>query len=103
MISQNEIIIKDYLKNHMGLSEKRVLQELEGLKKYSDIVNEFAYYIQNSWNSNKTEWITIEGFSARKLIEQYSLSVLGAYNYLIYLCEDPNEALEFLTKGLPRE
>ena len=103
MVSQNEIIIKEYLKNHMGLSEKRILQEYDGLREYPDIESEFAFYIENSWDNKKTDWIVVEGFSALQLYEQYPLSVLGAYNYLIYLREEPEEALGLLKKGLPKE
>lgn len=103
MASQNEIIIKEYLKNHIGLTEKRVIQEYDGLCVYSDIESEFAFYIKNGWIDNKIEWLTIEGFTAKQLHEQYQLSELGAYNYLIYLREEAKEALEFLKKGLPRK
>ena len=103
MVSQNEIIIKEYLKNHMGLSEKRILQEYDGLKKYPDIESELAFFIENGWDDKKSEWIIAEGFSAQQLHEQYPLSVLGAYNYLIYLREEPEEALGLLKKGLPKE
>lgn len=103
MTSQNEIVIKEYLKNDMGLPEKRVLQEYDGLKVHPDIECEFAFYIENGWDTKKSDWITIEGFTARQLHEQYPLSALGAYNYLIYLREEPKEALALLKKGLPRE
>ena len=102
MTSQNEIVIKEYL-NNMGLSEKRVLQEYYGLKDHPDIAGEFAFYIENGWDTKKSDWITIEGFTARQLNEQYPLSALGAYNYLIYLREEPKEALGLLKKGLLRE
>ena len=103
MVSQNEIIIKEYLKNHMELSEKRILQEYDGLREYPDIENEFAFYIENGWDDKKVDWIVVEGFSARQLNEQYPLSVLGAYNYLIYLREEVDEAKKFLKQGLPRK
>lgn len=103
MNSQNERVIREYLKGNMKLSEKRISQEYAGLKKYQDIESEFAFYIENGWDGKKTDWISIEGFTARELHEKYPVSVLGAYNYLIYLREEPEEALEFLQKGLPRE
>lgn len=103
MESQNEKVIKEYLKNNMELSEKRILQEYAGLKMHEDIACEFASYIENGWDDKKTDWISIESFTARELYEKYPLSVLGAYNYLIYLREEPREALELLRKGLPRE
>lgn len=103
MESQNERVIKEYLKSNMNLSEKRISQEYAGLKVHSDIECEFAFYIENGWDSKKADWISIEGFTAQELHKKYPLSVLGAYNYLIYLREEPEEALELLRKGLPRE
>lgn len=103
MENQNESVIKEYLKSNMNLSKKRISQEYVGLKAHSDIECEFAFYIENGWDSKKTDWISIEGFTARELHEKYPLSVLGAYNYLIYLREEPEEALAFLQKGLPKE
>ena len=38
-----------------------------------------------------------------KLVEDFSLSPLGAYNYLIYLRENPQNALADLKAGLPRK
>lgn len=103
MENQNELLVKEFLKSHMGLSEKRVLQEYRGLKKYPDIEAEFVSYIKNGWDDIQSNNLVVEGFSAKQLYEQYPLSVLGAYNYLIYLREEPVEALNFLKKGLPRK
>ena len=41
------------------------------------------------------------GYYASKLVEDFPLSPLGAYNYLIYLREDPQNAIADLKAGLP--
>lgn len=102
-MSQNERVIKDYLRKEIGLTEKRVFQEYEGIKKHPDIENELALYIQNGCKTVPETPVVVEGFSAEKLYNQYPLSVVGAYNYLIYLREEPEEALDMLDRGLPRE
>ena len=43
------------------------------------------------------------GYYASKLVEEFPLSQLGAYNYLIYLREDPEHALANLKAGLPKK
>ena len=43
------------------------------------------------------------GYTAETLHRDYNLSPLGAYNYLVYLKEDPNNALTDLKAGLPRK
>lgn len=103
LLTQNGQLIKEYLQKEIGLTEKRACQECVGIQKHPDIESEFILYIQSGWEKVSEAPIVVEGFSAEKLYNQYSLSVVGAYNYLIYLREDPEEALEFLKKGLPRE
>jgi len=45
----------------------------------------------------------VRGYSAEELHDHYRLNVLGAYNYLVFLREDPMRALGLLKKGLPRK
>lgn len=96
----NQMIIKNYLKEKLHLNEYRCEQECQGIHRYDDIEQEFVDYILNKWNEDQL--IEVEGFTAKILHEEYPLSILGAYNYLIYLREKPQEALENLKKGLPR-
>ena len=42
--------------------------------------------------------IKVEGYTAQQLNETTHLTVMGAYNYLIYLREDPKMALDNLKK-----
>lgn len=101
MKKNNEIIIKNFIKENNNLNDYRINQEYLGIHKYPEIEEEFVYYILNGWSIDKTLLI-VEGFTAKKLLENYPLSVLGAYNYLIYLKEEPKDALDNLRKGLPR-
>ena len=45
--------------------------------------------------------IQVHGYTAEKLNKSTHLSILGSYNYLIYLREDKMNALSDLEKGLP--
>lgn len=73
---------------------------MDKLHKYGDIFNEFYYYVlRESFEDGVVE----SGYYASKLVEDFSLSPLGAYNYLIYLREDPQNALADLKAGLPRK
>lgn len=47
--------------------------------------------------------IEVCGYTAEKIKNSTSLSVLGAYNYLIYLREDEAAALENIKKELPEK
>lgn len=95
----NEKIIKEYIKKNNNLNEYRANQDYNELHKFTDIEEEFVYYVQFGW---KSDLLYVEGFTAKKLHEEYPLTVLGAYNYLVYLREEPKEALNNLNKGLPR-
>ncbi len=97
----NEIIIKQYLKNVIQLNDYRITQEYDGIHEHQDIESEFVKYIQNDFEN--IDMIIVEGYSVKKLVDEFPLSVLGAYNYLIYLRTNPSEALLDLQKGLPRK
>lgn len=99
-MKDNKSIIKKYLKEECVLNEYRAEQEYQGLHKYKDIEQELINYILN--NLDEKNIIQVEGFTVKDLHEQYPLSILGAYNYLVYLRENPKEALINLKKGLPR-
>ena len=45
--------------------------------------------------------VTVEGYQAKRLLNEYSLSPLRAYNMLIYLREEPEEALQKLKEKSP--
>lgn len=47
--------------------------------------------------------VMAEGFTAKRLCESQALTPLAAYNYLLYLRESPQEALDKLKKGLRRK
>lgn len=99
-MEKREEVIKNYLKEKVGLNEYRIEQEYSGLHQYNDIEEEFTGYILHGWSKDRL--LTIQGYNAKILSEEFPLSILGAYNYLIYLREKPEEALEKLKKGLPR-
>lgn len=98
-MGHNERTIKEYIKKENKLNDYRVNQEYENIRKYLDIEEEFTSYIENGWSANL---IKVEGYTAKVLFESYPLTVLGAYNYLISLRENPSFALEALKNNLPR-
>ena len=93
-------LIKDYLDYKTDYSEKRKNSIIEKLHKYGDIYYEFYYYVMRETFEDGVEE---SGFCASKLVKEYPLSPLGAYNYLIYLREKPAEAIRDLKAGLLRK
>lgn len=92
-------LIKDYLLSTDTYSEQRIATILQKLQKYGDIFFEFYdFVLQERFLENG---MVIEGYTAQMLTEQFRLSPLGAYNYLIYLRDMPEKALADLRAGLP--
>lgn len=104
--SKDEVVLTremvcDYLCNECHMSEKRAKNIIKDLGRHKDIYYEFVYYVKNKHFSQDS--IIVEGYTAEHLYNNYHLSVIGAYNYLVYLLEEPNQALADLKEGLPRK
>lgn len=93
-------LIFDYLSFTTEYSDKRIKVIIDKLHKYGDIFNEFYYFVLKETFEDGVEEL---GYCASKLFKEYPLSPLGAYNYLIYLRDDPKNALNDLAAGLPRK
>ena len=89
-----------YIINALGKNQEYAKKAYEKLCKYQDIRNEFYNYVMNE-EFPKENIIKCEGYSAEELCNTTILKPLGAYNYLIYLRDNPEEALANLKAGLP--
>lgn len=97
----DEEIVK-YIMDRFEPKLKSAIKSLLKLSKYTDIYSEFVSVIKSGKWVEQHSAISIENFTAERLNTNYPLSLLGAYNYLIFLRESPKEALDALDKGLPR-
>lgn len=52
---------------------------------------------------NEASNVIVEGYTAKRLADETILTSLGAFNFLIYLREEPKEALADLKAKLPRK
>lgn len=95
--------VLNMLKSEFRMTDKRSVLAIQKLQTYQEIYDEFALVATTGKYVDESSAITVEGFTAEKLNTDYPLSLLGAYNYLVYLKEMPKEALEDLKKGLPRK
>lgn len=94
----------DTLKRKFKMNQKMAIQSILELQKQTDVWNEFVQGLKSEpFVFPKQNAVTVEGFTAEHLCENYPLSELGAYNYLIYLRNDPKNAINDLKKGLPRK
>ena len=93
-----------YIEQRYGYSTKCAQKMAEQLNRHPEVFEEFlnCMRIGKFCKKDKTK-IEIEGYTAEKLNAEYNLSPLGAYNYLIYLIEDPQNAISDLKNGLPKK
>ena len=97
-------IVIEKIKNYFKLNQRIAVECMEELEKHPDIQKEFLNGLQESaFVFIKDNPISVQGYTAKYLFENYPLNELGAYNYLIYLRESPEEAQEKLKQGLPRK
>lgn len=93
-----------YIQKQYGYPESRSRKMIDQMLKHEDIFEEFFNYIRvGKFISKNGKKIELSGYTAEQLHENFKLSPLGAYNFLIYLEEEPQEALADLKKGLPRK
>ena len=95
--------VLDLLKRDYKMSEKRAVLTVQKLLSHKDIYDEFVEAATSGKPASGPSAIKVEGFTAEELHSKYPLSILGAYNFLIYLRESPEAALEDLKKGLPKK
>ena len=91
------------LKDQYKQTTKRAVLTIEKLMRHQDIYDEFVKRSFLAVNEKIDNPITVQGFTAEQLHNNFPLSILGSYNYLIFLREKPEEALEKLKQGLPRK
>ena len=91
-----------FIENKYGYSNDRARKMAEQISKHKSIFEEFLNYVYiGKMRKKDRTHVVVCGYTAEKLSNEYNLSPLGAYNYLVYLAEEPQQALQDLTDGLP--
>lgn len=93
--------VMNYLLTEAKQSQKIAYLNVARFSRHPDIMKEFCEWIDTRAFPEKA--ISVEGYTAQVLNSTTYLSALGAYNFLIYLREKPEEAIEDLKAGLPRK
>lgn len=98
----DKAIVKE-LKRCYNLSQMNAVKTMDKLHKYPDIMEEFIEGLHyEPFVFPETNPVKVEGYTAEELFNNYPLSELGAYNYLVYLRDKPEEAKSYLAQGLPK-
>lgn len=99
---EKEKTIIEYLKTEYGYSEAKAQKAMDYLLQVKIIAFEFSYFIEKGDYVPDKFACTFSGYTAKRISIETDLTVLGAFNYMIYLKRSPDEALSNLKKGLPR-
>lgn len=90
----------EYLEDTEGMSEPLAVEVLQGLEEYEDIYQEFSSCIQDGKYIFPADPVSVEGYTARRLVEEVGFHPIGAYRSLAWLRKDPQTELEKIKKGL---
>lgn len=93
--------VYQYLMENENVTEKVANMMCDKFEKHPDIMSELVSYIQNETFPQENP-ISVQGYTAEQIESTTYLKPVGAYNYLIYLRNKPETALENLKKGLPK-
>ncbi len=96
-------LITAYLKKEYSYTDKKAADAVEYLMQAREIAVEFVYYIEHGKFISEKYASIFYGYTAKQLYQETFLSLLGAFNYMIYLKKKPLEALSNLRKGLPHD
>ena len=103
VIQTSKSYVCDFLQKKYSISKSDAEGSWEYLLYDFRILNEVKYFALNNDFVSEKHCVKIRGYSARDIYEKTYLTEIGAYNYLIYLEKNPEQALENLRKGLSRK
>lgn len=103
VIQTSEEYVCNFLQKKYSISKFDAEDLWNDLKYDFHVLNEVKYFALNDKFVPEDDCYKVEGYSAQEIYEKTYLTKIGAYNYLIYLKEDPEEALKDLKNGLPRK
>lgn len=103
VIQTSEEYVCNFLQKKYHISKFDAKDIWHDLKYDFHVLNEVKYFTLNNKFVPSNDCYKVEGYSAQDIYEKTYLTEIGAYNYLIYLKEDPEQALKDLKNGLPRK
>ena len=92
--------IKEYLSNGGKNSPKAVQALYDKIASHPDVFDEFLYWFENK-KFKQNNPITIDGYTAQNLFENFNLREIGAFAMLVSLRTNHDQMIECLKTGLP--
>lgn len=94
--------IVEYLKHVYNYTEQDAAKAVDYLMQAREIAVEFVYYIEHGEFIPERYASNFHGYTAKQLNNKPFLSLLGAFNYMVYLKTKPERALAHIEKSFPR-
>lgn len=94
--------IVEYLKHVYNYTEQDAAKAVDYLMQVREIAVEFVYYIEHGEFIPERYASNFHGYTAKQLNNKPFLSLLGAFNYMVYLKTKPERALAHIEKSFPR-
>lgn len=107
LMEKTAVEIEQYFQNLLcsyiagSVSSNRLDAKIKEFVRHTDIYEELINYILAGEQFDETMSVAVEGYTAKQLANETILTPLGAFNYLVYLREEPKEALADLKAKLP--
>lgn len=99
---EKEPIIIEHLKTKYSYSDAKAHKALDYLLQVKIIAFEYFYFIEKGEYVPDKYASVFSGYTAKRISTETDLTILGAFNYMVYLKQNPDEALSNLKKGLPK-
>lgn len=93
-----QTLLRSYLES--SVSPNRMDAKVKEFSRHTDIYEELINYILAGEQFEETVSVAVEGYTAKRLMNETILTPIGAFGYLVYLREKPKEALADLKANL---
>lgn len=103
VIETSKGYVCDFLRKKYNISKLDAEDTWNYLLYDFNVLNEVKYFALNNDFVPAKNCCKIRGYSAQDIYEKTYLTEIGAYNYLIYLEKNPEQALKDLKNGLPQK
>lgn len=94
-----QTLLRSYLES--SVSPNRMDAKVKEFSRHTDIYEELINYILAGEQFEEIVSVAVEGYTAKRLMNETILTPIGAFGYLVYLREKPKEALADLKANLP--
>lgn len=90
-----------YLNREYDYTASKAQKAIDYLLQEKYIAFEFLYYVEHGEFVPDCFACNFSGYTAKDIYHETELTILGAFNYMVYLKKKPHEAVNNLKKGLP--